>query len=40
VVPLAFVEVAIVVALFVVVALGKAIVFLILLVSLPGHHVT
>jgi hypothetical protein len=40
VVPLAFIDVAIAVALFVVVALGKAIVFLILLVSQPGHHVT
>jgi hypothetical protein len=36
---LAFVEVAIAVALFVVVALGEAVVFLILLVSPPCHHV-
>jgi hypothetical protein len=40
VVPLAFVEVAIAVALFVVDVLGKVVVFLILLVSPPGHHVT
>jgi hypothetical protein len=40
VVPLAFVKVAIAVALFVVVALGEAVVFLILLVSPPCHHVT
>jgi hypothetical protein len=40
VVPLAFVEVAIAVALFVVVALGKVVIFLIFLVSPPGHHVT
>jgi hypothetical protein len=40
VVLLAFVEVAIAVALFVVVALGKAVIFLIILVSQPGHHVT
>jgi hypothetical protein len=40
VVLLAFVEVAIAVALFVVGALGKVVVFLILLVSPPGHHVT
>jgi hypothetical protein len=40
VVPLAFVEVAIAVALFVGVALGEAVVFLILLVSPPCHHVT
>jgi hypothetical protein len=39
VVPLAFVEVPIVIALFVVDALGKVVVFLILLVSPPGHHV-
>jgi hypothetical protein len=39
VVPLAFVEVAIAVALFVMDALGKAVVFLILLVSPPSHHV-
>jgi hypothetical protein len=40
VVPLAFVEVAIAIALLVMVALGEAIVFLILLVSPPCHHVT
>jgi hypothetical protein len=40
VVPLAFVEVAIAIALLVVVALGKAVVFLVLLVSPPFHHVT
>jgi hypothetical protein len=40
VVLLAFVEVAIAVVLFVVDALGKAVVFLILLVSPPSHHVT
>jgi hypothetical protein len=39
VVPLAFVEVVIAIALLVVVALGEAVVFLILLVSLPCHHV-
>jgi hypothetical protein len=40
VVPLAFVEVAIAVALFVMIALGEVVVFLILLVSPPCHHVT
>jgi hypothetical protein len=40
VVLLAFVEVAIAVALFVVVALGELVIFLILMVSPPCHHVT
>jgi hypothetical protein len=40
VVPLAFVEVVVAVALFVVVAFGEAFIFLILLVSPPCHHVT
>jgi hypothetical protein len=40
VVPLAFVVVAIAIALLVVVALGEAIIFLILLISPPCHHVT
>jgi hypothetical protein len=35
----AFVEVAIAIALLVVVALGEAVIFLILLVSPPYHHV-
>jgi hypothetical protein len=39
VVPLALVEVAVVVALLVVVALGEAVVLLVLLVSPPCHHV-
>jgi hypothetical protein len=39
VVPLAFVEVAVAIALLVVDALGEAVVFLILLVSPPCHHV-
>jgi hypothetical protein len=40
VVPLAFVEVAVAIALLVVVALGEAVVFLVLLVGPPCHHVT
>jgi hypothetical protein len=40
VVPLAFIEVAIAIALLVVITLGEAIVFLVLLVSPPCHHVT
>jgi hypothetical protein len=40
VVPLAFVEVAVAIALLVVVALGEAVVFLIFLVSPLCHHVT
>jgi hypothetical protein len=39
VVPLAFVEVIVAIALFVVVALGEAVVLLVLLVSPPCHHV-
>jgi hypothetical protein len=39
VVPLAFVEVAVAIALLIVVALGEVIVLLILLVSPPCHHV-
>jgi hypothetical protein len=39
VVPLAFVEVAVAIALLVMVAFGEAVVFLILLVSPPCHHV-
>jgi hypothetical protein len=40
VVPLALVEVAIAIALLVVVALGEAVILLVLLVSPPCHHVT
>jgi hypothetical protein len=40
VVPLALVEVAVAVALLVVVSLGEAVVLLVLLVSPPCHHVT
>jgi hypothetical protein len=40
VVPLAFVEVAVAISLFVVIALGKAVVLLVLLVSPLCHHVT
>jgi hypothetical protein len=40
VVPLAFVEVAVAIALLVVVALGEAVILLVLLVSPPCHHVT
>jgi hypothetical protein len=40
VVPLALVEVAVVVALLVTITLGEAVVLLILLVSPPCHHVT
>jgi hypothetical protein len=40
VVPLALVEVVVAIALLVVVALGEAVVLLVLLVSPPCHHVT
>jgi hypothetical protein len=40
VVPLAFVEVAVAIALLVMVALGEVVIFLVLLVSPPRHHVT
>jgi hypothetical protein len=40
VVPLAFVKVAVAIALLVVVALGEAVVFLILLVGPPCHQIT
>jgi hypothetical protein len=40
VVPLAFVEVAIAISFLVVVALGKAVILLVLLVSPPCYHVT
>jgi hypothetical protein len=39
VVPLAFIEVAVATAVLVVVALGEAVIFLVLLVSPPRHHV-
>jgi hypothetical protein len=39
VVPLAFVEMAVAIALLVVVTLGEVVVFLVLLVSPPCHHV-
>jgi hypothetical protein len=39
VVPLAFVEVAIAIAMLVMVALGEAVIFLVLLVGPPHHHV-
>jgi hypothetical protein len=40
VVPVALVEVAVAIALLVTVALGEAVVLLVLLVSLPRHHIT